>query len=244
MSSEQRNPIDVALEIWPDLRDGNNLQDLSHLDILLGSLGIPTAYGSSEGISTTFGGFTESASPTVTLPTGETTTSLEEAKLLCHIVVTRTLMSAGLDVDRRVQEAMGQAYANTWCVKGDYKTTPLVLSASLWLIALDSQSHSDTPLPIDWSASIYENSLFWDTEYRLFSHYDIKERALDWVVHVSHENERHQGCSRWNIIEPLLRIEDERADLAVTNFLNQLEEDAENISARYIIERSRIAKLT
>ena len=244
MSSKPRNPVDLALEIWPGLRDGNNLEDLSDLDILLESQGIPTAYGSSEGISATFGGFTESVSQAVTLPTGETTSSLEEAQLLCHMVVTRTLMSAGLVVDRRVQEAMGQAYANTWCVKGDYTTTPLVLSASLWLVALDPQNHSDTPLPIDWTAPIYENSLVWDTEYRLFSHYDIKERALDWAVHVSHDNERHQGCSRWNIIEPLLRIEDERAGLAVTNFLNQLEEDTENISARYIIERSRIAKLS
>ena len=244
MISEQRNPVDVALEIWPGLRDGNNLEDISDLDILLESQGIPTAYGSSEGISATFGGFTESVLPAVTLPTGETTSSLEEAQLLCHIIVTRTLMSAGLLVDRRVQEAMGQAYANTWCVKGDYNTTPLVLSASLWLIALDSQNHSDTPLLIDWTASLYENSLIWDTDYRLFSHYDIKERALDWAIHVSHENERHRGCSRWNIIEPLLRIDDERADLAVTNFLNQLDEGGENISARYIIERSRIAKLT
>ncbi len=244
MTSEQRNPIDIALEIWPVLRNGNNLEDLSHLDILLESRGISTAYGRTEGISATFGGFVEPVYSSITLPTGETTSSLEEAKLLCHIIVTRTLMSAGLDVDRRVQEAMGQAYANTWCVRGDYNTTPLVLGTSLWLIALDSQNHSDTPLPIDWNASMYENSMIWDTEYRLFSHYDIKERALDWAVHVSHENERHRGCSRWNIIEPLLRIEDERAELAVANFLNQLEENTENLSAKYIMERSRIAKLT
>ena len=92
----------------------------------------------------------------MTLPTGEASASDEEARLLGHIAVTRTLMAAGLGVDARVAQAMAAAHALTWTTEGGghHHTTPLVLAAALWLVALDPLAGDDRPLPIDWSPQL------------------------------------------------------------------------------------------
>ena len=75
----------------------------------------------------------------LTLPSGEASTSDEEARLLAHLLVARTLVAAGLALDERVVRAMSAAYALSWTTEGGapYHTTPLVLAVSLWLVALD-----------------------------------------------------------------------------------------------------------
>src|SRR5262249_41857486 len=99
-------------------------------------------------------------------------------RLLAHIIVTRTLLGAGLGVDRRVQAAQGDAIAQTWGVRGDYDASPLVLATSMWLVALDEQQASDRPLAIDWTPEFYQDAGRWDRESRLMSHYDVRERVL------------------------------------------------------------------
>ena len=93
-------------------------------------------------------------------------------------------LAAGIGVDARVSQAMGTVHAFTWTTEGGghYHTTPLTLAASLWLVALDSLAGDARPLPIDWSAGCFERA-WWDPDYRLFSHYDVRERALDWATH-------------------------------------------------------------
>ena len=64
---------------------------------------------------------------------------------------------------------------------------------------------------------------FQHIEYRLFSHYDIRERVLDWVSFASVDPSRHPGCSVWTIAEPLLRIMIEGEDkAAITQMADEL----------------------
>ena len=55
----------------------------------------------------------------------------------------------------------------------------------MWLVAVDPQQASDHPLSIDWSPAHYQDAKRWDLDYRLFSHYDIRERMLDWISYTS-----------------------------------------------------------
>ena len=243
MQERTKTTIEIIFDIWPSLRDGHEIRDMAVLDHLLSLFGGENAFEAARGLNSTFSGFTNDDNQQISLPTGESTCTPDEAKLLAHILITRLLIGAGLHVDRRVQGALGDAYANTWCVKGEYRTTPLVLAHSLWLIALDPQNHSDTPLAIDWEPIYYQDSDGWDLNYRLFSHYDVKERALDWAVHVSQSPDRYVGCSRWNIVEPLIRINDERAHLAIKGLSDTIDIEIEGIGAAEILERSRISAL-
>jgi len=243
MEEQTKTIIEKVFDIWPSIRDGQAISDISVLDHLLNLLSERNAFGVEQGINNTFSGFTNEDDQSIVLLSGESTHTPDEAKLLAHILITRLLVGAGLHVDRRIQGALGDAYANTWCVRGEYSTTPLVLAHSLWLIALDPQNHSDIPLAINWEPTYYQNSEVWDLDYRLFSHYDVKERALDWAAYVSHSSERYSGCSRWNIIEPLIRINDERAHLAIKQLSDSIDPETEGIGVAEILERSRISRL-
>ena len=235
--------LDLALRLWPRLRDGGAVDDPADLDTLLAAQGQPGAPGYDGGVRRTFACFPPGEQATFTLPTGERPRDDADARLLAHILVTRTLLGAGLAVDRRVQAAQGDAYAMTWAVRGDYDASPLTLAASLWLIALDPQRLSDHPLTIDWSPAHYQGAARWDLEYRLFSHYDIRERALDWVAYASVAPARHPGCSIWTIVEPLLRLSDGRSALALAQFAEASDTVDEEAPAAAMLERARIAAL-
>ena len=239
--------LDAALRLWPAARDGGAVDDTDELDALLDAFGQPGAPGHDCGVSTTFACFAPDADAALTLPTGEASASDEEARLIGHIAVTRTLMAAGLGVDARVTQAMATAHALTWTTEGggNYHTTPLALGAALWLVALDPLTGDDRPLPIDWSPGCFERD-WWDPDYRLFSHYDIRERALDWAARVAREPSRHPGCSGWTIAEPLLRLGgDSRVDIALPMLTTGAESatDGGAIRAAASLERGRIAAL-
>ena len=239
--------LDAALRLWPAARDGGAVDNPDDLDALLEAFGQPGAPGHDCGVATTFACFPPDAEASLTLPTGEVSASDEEARLIGHILVTRTLMAAGLGVDARVSQAMATAHALTWTTEGggNYHTTPLALAAALWLVALDPLTADDRPLPIDWSPACFERD-WWDPDYRLFSHYDVRERALDWAARVGRDPSRHPGCSGWTIAEPLLRLSgDSRVDIALPMLSTgaQSATDGEPIRAAASLERGRIAAL-
>ena len=66
---------------------------------------------------------------------------------------------------------------------------------------------------------------------------------MDWAVHVSQSPDRYVGCSRWNLVEPLIRINDERAHLAIKGLSDTIDIEIEGIGAAEILERSRISAL-
>ena len=239
--------LDAALRLWPSARDRGAVDDPDELDALLDAAGQPGAIGHDCGVATTFACFPPDIEASLTLPTGEASASDEEARLIGHVLVTRTLMAAGLGVDPRVSQAMATAHALTWTTEGggNHHTTPLALGAALWLVALDALTGDDQPLPIDWSASCFERD-WWDPDYRLFSHYDVRERALDWAARVSRDPSRHPGCSGWTIAEPLLRLGgDSRVSIALPLLASgaQAATDGEPIRAAASLERGRIAAL-
>ena len=178
--------LDLALRLWPDLRDGQPVADAGALDELLSAVGQPGAPERDCGLTATFACFSPDEEAEVVLPSGERSSSDAEARFLGHLLVTRTLLAAGLLIDERVVQALSAAHALSWTTEGgvSYHQTPLALAVSFWLVALDLQSDSDRPLPIDWSAACFERD-WWDPDYRLFSHYDVRERALDWAAYVS-----------------------------------------------------------
>ena len=235
--------LDLAMKLWPQVRDGGGVEDPATLDLLLATQGQPGAPGYESGVRGTFACFVPDEEATFVLPTGERPRTDAEARLLAHVLVTRVLLGAGLHVDRRVQRAIGDAYAVTWCVRGAYEASPLVLASTLWLIALDPLWKSDRPIPIDWTPAEYQDSARWDTEYRLFSHYDIRERALDWVMFASLAPARHAGTSMWTIVEPLLRIGDDRAYQALAGFAESSDAEVEDIPAAAMLERGRVEGL-
>lgn len=234
----------LSQRLWPQVRDHGAAEDPAALDTLIETLGQPGAPGFEGGELHAFAAFlpSEDASD-FTLPTGERPRDDGDGRLISHILVTRTLLGAGLHVDRRVQQAMGAAYAQTWCVRGGYTASPLALATSLWLVALDPLGKSDRPIPIDWEPALYQDPEHWDTDYRLFSHYDIRERALDWVVYASLDPARHEGVSIWSIVEPLLRLEDDRAYSALAGFAEASDVAVETTGAAAMLERGRIEGL-
>ncbi len=233
----------LALRLWPQARDNGAVDDPTQLDALLATLGKPGAPGLDGGVTGTFAAFAPEQEALFTLPTGERPASDAEGRLLAHILISRTLQAAGLHVDRRVQRAIGHAYAVTWCVRGAYEASPLVLASTLWLVALDPLRKSDRPLPIEWEPALYQDPERWDTDYRLFSHYDIRERALDWVMYASIDRSRHAGCSMWTIVEPLLRLADDRAFQALAGFAEASDTEEEDLPALAVLERGRIEGL-
>ena len=235
--------LDLAIQLWPQVRDRGTVEDPNDLDTLLAAQGQPGAPGFAGGVARTFACFAPDEEATFVLPSGEHPRDDADARLIAHILVTRTLLGAGLSVDRRVQGAMGAAYAVTWAVGGAYDASPLALAASIWIAALDPQQSSDRPLPIDWSAAYYQDAARWDVQYRLFSHYDIRERMLDWVSYASASPARHPGCSVWTLAEPLMRVPDARAQMALALFAEASDETEEAVPAVAMLDRARVAAL-
>jgi hypothetical protein len=234
--------LDLALRLWPQARDQGTVNDPSDLDRLLEVQGLPGAPGYDCGIRSTFACFAPDEGATFALPTGEQPASDEDGRFLAHVLVTRTLLAVGLSIDERVDGAMTSAYALSWTARDAYHQTPLALATTLWLVALDPMSSSDRPLAIDWTAECYQRD-GWDPDDRLFSHYDMRERALDWAAYVSYDTARHRGCSIWTIVEPLLRLErDDRARLALAQ-LSAASDSGERAPAAAMLERNRIAGL-
>ncbi|MDA0351310.1 MAG: hypothetical protein O3A10_03735 [Chloroflexi bacterium] len=237
--------LTLAHALWPSARDRGMVDDPNMLDRLLETRGQPGAIGYDCGLRDTFACFAPDELAELTLPGGERTTSDEEARFIAHILVTRTLLAAGLHVDQRVIAAMGAAYALSWTSTGDrHGLTPLALAASLWLVALDPLSLSDRPLDIDWSADCFDDPERWDPEYRLFSHYDVRERGIDWSVYASGESGRRAGCSIYSIVEPLLRMDDDnRVRIALSAFAQTSDAAGESAPAAAMLERGRIAAM-
>ncbi len=238
--------IDLILRLWPRARDEGLVADPSDLDLLLATQGGAGAPGRECGLGHTFACFGRDRAASLTLPTGERTSSDAEARFVGHLLVTRLLLAAGLSVDERVTGAMCDAYGLSWTAStgGHYGQTPLALAVSLWLVALDPLSATDRPLPIEWEADCYRDARRWDPEYRLFSHYDIRERALDWATWVSADAARRGGVSIWTIAEPLLRLRDDnRARLALAQLDDAGDAGAPAASAASMLERNRVALL-
>ena len=112
------NTLDLALRLWPQVRDSGAVDDPTLLDALLATQGQPGAPGFEGGVRGTFACFPPGESAAFTLPSGEQPRDDADARLIAHILVTRVLLGAGLHVDRRVQRAMADAYAVTWTVRG------------------------------------------------------------------------------------------------------------------------------
>jgi hypothetical protein len=237
--------LTLALALWPAARDGGAVEDPSALDQLLATLGQPGAAGYECGLRSTFACFSPDEDAAITLPTGEHTTSDEEARFIAHVLVTRTLLAAGLHVDPRVTAAMGATYALSWTAAGGrYGQTPIALATSLWLVALDPLSISDRPITIDWDFPCFQDSERWDLDYRLFSHYDIRENAIDWAVYASGSPDRREGCSVYSLVEPLLRMdEDNRVRIALGAYAQAQDAAAESAPAAAMLERGRIAAM-
>jgi len=244
-TSDSPSPLAIALRLWPQARDRGTVDDPEDLDRLLATLGQSGAPGFADGVVHTFACFPPTAAATLTLPTGERPATDEAARFMGHVLVTRVLLAAGLSIDRRVSEALAAACALSWARRlgGHYGRTPLEMATALWLPALDPDGASDRPLPIDWSPACYANEELWDPDYRLFSHYDIRERALDWAMWVAFDPARRAGVSLWTIVEPLLRLaEDGRARYVLAQ-LAAGEDSGESAPAAAMLERHRIATL-
>ena len=236
----------LAMRLWPQARDRGSVDDPADLDRLLEAQGLPGAPGQDCGLRHTFACFPPGTEAALTLPTGEQPHSDESARFTAHLLVTRTLLAAGLAIDERVSGAMCDAYALSWTTRdgGHHHQPPLALATSLWLIALDPLSASDRPLPIDWSAQCFRQHDYWDAEERLFSHYDMRERALDWAMYVSTDAQRHAGVSVWTIVEPLLRLgQDSRVRMALGRFAEAADAGGERAPAAAMLERNRISGL-
>jgi hypothetical protein len=236
--------LDLALRLWPQARDQGTVADPADLDRLLEAQGLPGAPGYECGIRWTFACFGPDEEAMFALPTGEQPGSDTDARFLAHLIVTRTLLAVGLSIDERVDAAMTTAHALSWATSGggNHHQEPLALATSLWLIALDPDGASDRPLAIDWSADCFQRD-WWDPDERLFSHYDMRERGLDWAAYVSYDSARHDGCSIWTIVEPLLRLEaDTRARLALAQ-LSGAADVGQRANAAAMLERNRIAGL-
>jgi hypothetical protein len=237
--------LDLTMRLWPEARDRGAVTEPAALDELLASLGQPGAPGYQCGLRTTFACFAPDEDAALTLSTGELTTSDAEARFIGHVLVTRTLLASGLHIDQRVITAMSDAYAFSWGMRpASRDLSPLALASTLWLIALDPLSPSDRPLPITWDVACFDDSARWDTDYRLFSHYDISERATDWAVFSSGAPERRQSCSIWTIIEPLLRLDaDNRVRIALVALADAADTAAGVAPAAAMLERGRIAAM-
>ena len=244
---KDKETIELALQLWPEARDVGYVSDPTMLDILLQTLGTKCALGYECGLRTTFSPSSQSNNlPHIMLPTGEKTSTDElNTRLIANIIITRTLLAAGLHVDERITSSMADTYAFCWAPKDNaIAVSPLARACSLWLIALDPASASDKPLPVSWNAECFNNPRIWDTDYRLISHYDVRERAMDWVVFVSGSPVRRDGCSRWTIIEPLLRLKDDsRTRIALSAYAESQDAVETNASAASMLERGRIANL-
>jgi hypothetical protein len=234
--------LDLALRLWPSARDHGTVADPGDLDVLLDAQGLPGAPGYEGGLRYTFACFAPDVPAQFALPTGEQPADGASARFIAHLLVTRTLLAVGLGIDERVARAVAEAHVLSWVTVGaGYHQTPLALATSMWLVALDPDSGSDRPLPIDWSAACFAEWGWWDPDDRLHSHYDVRERALDWATYVSFDGARHMGVSRWTMVEPLLRLErDTRARLALAQ-LSAADDVGDRAPAMAMLERNRVS---
>ena len=238
------DPLALALALWPQARDFGRVDDPAQLDVLLDAIGRPGAPWYDCGLRHTFACFELGAEAACTLPTGERAATDGDARFLGHLLVTRVLLATGLGVDERVARAVAEAHALSWVTAGGapYHQTPLALATALWLVALDADGESDHPLPIDWAPDCFREHDWWDPEERLYSHYDVRERALDWAVYASYDASRHAGVSLYTIAEPLLRLEaDGRARLALSQLTSSGHDIGDRPPAAAILERNRVA---
>ncbi len=236
--------LELALRLWPQARDRGVVDQPDDLDRLLDAIGRPGAPGYEGGLRNTFACFTPDEVADFALPTGERPDSDASARFIAHVLVTRTLLTVGLSVDERVTAAMTEAHLLSWLTVGDsqYHQTPLALATAAWLPVLDPLSNSDRPLAVDWSAECVTSWGWWDPDEQLVSHYDVRERVLDWIGYVAHDRSRRLGVSRWTIVEPLLRLErDSRARLALSQ-LSEGDDVGERAPAMAMLERNRIAE--
>ena len=238
--------LDLAMRLWPSVRDGRGVDDPTDLDRLLATHGQPGAPGYDCGLRSTFAGFAPGEDATdFALATGERPAGDEDGRFIAHLAVTRVLVGAGLAIDARVSGAIAESYALSWTASGggNYHQSALALAVSMWLPALDPDTASDRPLPLDWTAACFADEERWDPDYRLFSRYDIRERALDWAAYVSSDAARHRGVSVWTIVEPLLRLgHGGRANLALAQFAEATDSVEETPpAAAALLERNRIA---
>lgn len=80
-------------------------------------------------------------------------------------------------------------------------------------------------------------------DYNLFSHYDIKERMLDWCIYAINNDDIIQDISIFTILEPLLHLQnDSRAKIVIDKF-SDLNDHHESKSASAMIEKKRISDL-
>ena len=243
--------LDLALRLWPQVRDEGRVDDSDALDTLLAAQGQPGAPGYDCGLTRTFACFEPGIEATFRLPSGERPRDDEDARFIAHLLVTRTLLGAGLTVDERVTAALSTSHALSWTAVSEhgYPQTPLALAVSLWLVALDPLASSDRPLPIDWSADCFQQRDWWDPDYRLFSHYDVRERALDWTTFIAADPSRLDVCSVWTAVEPLMRIEGgARLRIALSQLAAVAEQaDAgratQQVPAAAMLDRGRVAAL-
>lgn len=236
--------LDLALRIWPQARDSGAVDDAAELDRLLAAQNQPGAPHRDCGQRYTFACFAPDAEAAFTLSTGEHAEG-DDARFIAHLLVTRTLLAVGLAIDERVSGAMADAYAFSWTAAGgNYRQSPLALAASLWLVALDPSSNSDHPITIDWSSDCFDDEQRWDPDYRLFSHYDIRERALDWALYVSGAPARIEDVSVWTLVEPLLRMgQDWRTGQTLGQLSELADAGSEQAPAAAMLERNRVANL-
>ena len=239
------NILDLALRLWPAARDSGAVGDPNDLDVLLASQGQPGAIGHDCGLRSTFACFAPNEDAAFVLPTSERPSTDAEGRFIAHVLVTRVLLAAGLSIDPRVTDAMCAAHALSWAVGGtEYAQSPLALATALWLPALDPDASSDRPLPIDWSAACFDDPGRWPPDDRLFSHYDMRERALDWAVYASSRSERREGVSIFTLAEPLLRMQrDSRAQIALAQFADAADSPSTApVPAAAMLERRRISE--
>ena len=123
--------LNLAQRLWPQVRDTGTVDDAATLDTLMATLGQPGAPGFEGGERHTFAAFlpSEDASD-FALTTGERPADDADGRFIAHILGSRALLGAGLHVDRRVQQAAGAVYAQTWCVRGGYSASPLAVATS------------------------------------------------------------------------------------------------------------------
>lgn len=237
--------LDLAQRLWPQARDRGAVDDPADLDVLLGALGVPGAPEYDGGMRRTFACFPPGEAAEFTLPTGEQPVHDAAGRFIAHVLVLRVLLAVGLGVDERVSGALAASHALSWARVGGahYGRTPLEMAAALWLVALDPDGDSDRPLAIDWSPAALHDPALYAPDERLFSHYDVRERAIDWAHWVCRDRTRHAGVSVWTIVEPLLRLgDDARARLALAAFADA-EDTGAPAPAAAMLERSRISRL-
>tara|TARA_Y100001970_G_scaffold89710_1_gene113078 strand:+ start:9313 stop:10062 length:750 start_codon:yes stop_codon:yes gene_type:complete len=237
--------IDSMQSAWAEVRDSGSLTNVGILDELLERIGKEGAPGYECGVINTFSVFSPDEDAKIILVTGEETSSDAEARFIGNLLAIRLFLAAGFIFDAKIISALSSTYGLSWTKKigGNYGHSSLSLATSLWLIALDPKPESDEPFNIDWDLQCFNNDELWDLDYNLFSHYDIKERMLDWCIYAINNDDIIQDISIFTILEPLLHLQnDSRAKIVIDKF-SDLNDHHESKSASAMVEKKRISDL-